>query len=416
MIRLVGGLVLNEDGTKLVPGDLLVDASGARPANGSAEGEALDCSGCWVVPGFVDMRCHLREPGEEHKEDIQSGLRAAARGGFTAVCALPGTTPVHDVRAVTEQMLARASGGPARLWPIGAITKGLRGKELAELADMLDAGAVAFSDDRYPIADRGLLRRAMEYARSFDALIALHCGDPSLDMGHAVHEGVFSVELGLRASPASAETVAVDAACELALVTGARVHLSHLSAARSVESLRRAKARGARLSADVSPHHLRYTDANLVGFSPMYKVLPPLRAEADRQALLEGINDRTIDAIATDHAPHAPLDKDCEFSAAEAGVIGLELALPTLMPLIDAGELQAAAALHALSNGPSRLLDQRDGFSRGDVTVVDPKADWVVDKLASKSQNSPLYGEAVVGAARFTLAYGSLQYRAGDRP
>lgn len=370
----------------------------------------LDCDGCWVTPGWVDLRSHLREPGEEHKETIRSGLAAAARGGYTAVCALPSTRPVHDVRAVTEQMMSRASGSGARLWPFGAITKGLEGRELAEMADMKAAGIVGVSDDYMAIGDLALLRRAMEYARTFDLLIALHCDAGGQVRGAMMHEGVVSTELGLPGSPSSDEVSGVATALELAAETGARVHISHVSSGRSAALIRRAKAEKLPISADVSPHHLTFCDEALRDFDPQFKVVPPLRTELDRAQLLQAVNDGTIDAIATDHAPHAALEKSCEFANARFGVIGLELAAPGLCALIKRGDLDKEPALRAAGDGAAALLGQKPGFERGDVTVIDPTYDWTVSRatLISKSINTPFLGATVHGAARFTIVGGKL--------
>ncbi|MFK8002282.1 MAG: dihydroorotase [Polyangiales bacterium] len=413
MLRLRGGWIAGTPGAPGSFGDLLVSSDGAqRIASTAVSPDAVDlsCEGCWVTPGWVDLRSHLREPGEEHKETIESGLSAAAAGGYTAVCALPSTRPVHDVRAVTEQMMSRASGSGARLWPFGAITKGLQGRELAEMADMKAAGIVGVSDDYAAIGDLALLRRAMEYARTFDLLIALHCDAGGQVRGAMMHDGVVSTELGLPGSPASDEVSAVATALELAAETGARVHISHVSSGRSAALIRRAKAEKMRISADVSPHHLTFCDEALRDFDPQFKVVPPLRSKTDRAQLREAVNDGTIDAIATDHAPHAALEKSCEFAGAGFGVIGLELAAPGLCALIERGELEREATLRAAGDGAAALLGQKSGFERGDVTVIDPDHDWTVARatLMSKSANTPFLGENVRGAARFTIVRGKL--------
>ena len=414
MLRLRRGWIAGTPGALGSIGDLLVSSHGAQRIATEAhspEGTVdLDCEGCWVSPGWVDLRSHLREPGEEHKETIESGLKAAAVGGYTAVCALPSTRPVHDVRAVTEQMMSRASASGARLWPFGAITKGLAGRELAEMADMKAAGIVGVSDDFRAIHDTALLRRAMEYARTFDLVIALHCDAGGQVRGAMMHEGVVSTELGIPGSPASDEVSAVATALELAAETGARVHISHLSCGRSAALIRQAKASDMKVSADVSPHHLTFCDDALAEFDPQFKVIPPLRSREDRRALLESVNDGTIDAIATDHAPHAALEKSCEFAEARFGVIGLELAAPSLCALIERGELEREATLRAAGDGAAALLGQLPGFERGDVSVIDPNHRWTVSRatLMSKSANTPFLGEHVRGAARFTVVGGQL--------
>lgn len=421
MLRLRRGWIAGTPGASGSIGDLLVSSAGAQRVTAEAsspEGSVdLDCDGCWVSPGWVDLRSHLREPGEEHKETIESGLTAAAAGGYTAVCALPSTRPVHDVRAVTEQMMSRAATSGARLWPFGAITKGLKGRELAEMADMKAAGIVGVSDDFTAIGDPALLRRAMEYARTFDLVIALHCDAGGQSRGAMMHDGVVSTELGLPGSPASDEVSAVATALELAAETGARVHISHVSCGRSAALIRRAKAEGLRVSADVSPHHLTFCDEALRDFDPQFKVVPPLRSKADRAQLIDAVNDGTIDAIATDHAPHAALEKSCEFANARFGVIGLELAAPGLCALIERGELEREPTLRAAGDGAAALLGQELGFERGDVTVIDPNQNWTVSRatLMSKSANTPFLGETVRGAARFTIVGGKLIHQRNQR-
>ncbi|MFT5359164.1 MAG: dihydroorotase [Polyangiales bacterium] len=421
MLRLRRGWIAGTPGAPGSIGDLLVSSSGAHRITLEAvspDGTVdLDCDGCWVSPGWVDLRSHLREPGEEHKETIASGLSAAAAGGYTAVCALPSTRPVHDVRAVTEQMMSRAAGSGARLWPFGAITKGLKGRELAEMADMKAAGIVGVSDDFTAIRDTALLRRAMEYARTFDLVIALHCDAGGQARGAMMHDGVVSTELGLPGSPASDEVSAVATALELAAETGARVHISHVSSGRSAKLIRQAKAENLKVSADVSPHHLTFCDEALRGFDPQFKVVPPLRSSDDRRALIDAVNDGTINAIATDHAPHAALEKSCEFANARFGVIGLELAAPSICALIDSGELEKEATLRAAGDGAASLLGQASGFERGDVSVIDPNLRWTVSQtsLMSKSANTPFLGDTVRGAARFTIVGGELIYKRNER-
>ena len=379
------------------------------------EAEIIDVTGCWVVPGLVDLRTHLREPGDEHEEDLETGLAAGAHGGFTALCAMPGTTPVNDTRAVTDLVLARASrlDGP-EVWPFGAITKGLRGEALTEMGELKAAGCVGVTDDRRSVSDAGLLRRAMEYARTFDLVVAQHCEEPALTRGSVMHEGPLSTRLGLRGSPAEAEEAAVTRDLRIAELTGARFHVSHVSTAGAVEAIRQAKARGLPVSADVTPHHLTFTDAALAEFDPNAKVLPPLRSSADREALRAGLEDGTLDAIATDHAPHAEPDKDCELAIAAFGMIGLETALPLVLALIADGSLSRRRAIEALTTGPAGVLGKRRTLEGADaLTVIDPEHEWTVDgtTLRSRSRNTPLLGQTLRGAARLTFARGRVIHR-----
>ncbi|HMI92284.1 MAG TPA: dihydroorotase, partial [Polyangiales bacterium] len=302
-----------------------------RGAADGIHGEAvrvIDASGRWVVPGFVDLHAHFREPGQEYKEDIASGLRAAAAGGFTAVCAMPNTTPINDTRAITEMMMARArNAGGSRLYPIAAATVGSDGKQLTEMSDLREAGAIGVSDDGRCVMNAAVMRRALEYARTFDLFFSQHCEDHHLTAGAQMHEGHISTRLGLAGWPSAAEDVIVARDLILAELTGARYHVAHISSLGAVRLLREAKSRGLPVTAEVTPHHLALTHEALLGYNTACKVNPPLRTEADRTALRDALRDGTIDCIATDHAPHTGLEKDCEFEAASPGMIGLEPAV-----------------------------------------------------------------------------------------
>lgn len=419
MLVLRGGWVVDPDGNVDVEADLLVRdgrvAEVGPRIDPPADAEVVDVTGCWVAPGLVDLRTHLREPGDEHEEDLESGLAAGAHGGFTALCAMPGTRPVNDSRAVTELVLARAGRleGP-EVWPFGAITVGLKGQALTEMGELRKAGCVGVTDDRRSVTDAGLLRRAMEYARTFDLVVAQHCEEPGLHRGSLMHEGPLSTKLGLRGSPAEAEVAAVARDLQLAALTGARFHVSHVSTAGAVDAIRRAKAAGLSVTADVTPHHLTYTDQALATFDTNAKVLPPLRSEADRAALREGLEDGTIDAIATDHAPHASMDKDCELAVAAFGMIGLETALPMVLALVRDGHLSRRRAVEALTVGPARVVGASRTLKGADaLTVIDPEREWTVDDttLRSRSRNTPLLGQTVRGAARLTFARGRVIHR-----
>lgn len=419
MLVLRGGWVVDPDGGVDAEADLLVRdgrVAGVAPAiDAPDDAEVVDVTGCWIAPGLVDLRTHLREPGDEHEEDLESGLAAGAHGGFTALCAMPGTHPVNDTRAVTELIRARASQleGP-EVWPFGAITVGLKGEALTEMGELQEAGCVGVTDDRRSVSDAGLLRRAMEYARTFDLVVAQHCEEPGLHRGSLMHEGPLSTRLGLRGSPAEAEVAAVTRDLQIAALTGARFHVSHVSTAGAVDAIRRAKAAGQSVSADVTPHHLTYTDQALATFDTNAKVLPPLRSEADRAALRRGLEDGTLDAIATDHAPHASPDKDCELAVAAFGMIGLETALPMVLELVRAGHLSRRRAVEALSAGPARVVGASRTLQGADAfTVIDPEREWTVDAttLRSRSRNTPLLGQKVRGAARLTFARGRVVHR-----
>jgi len=419
MLVLRGGWVVDPDGGVDAEADLLVRdgrVAAVGPAIDAADAQEIDVTGCWVVPGLVDLRTHLREPGDEHEEDLASGLAAGAHGGFTALCAMPGTRPVNDTRAVTELVLAGAARlqGP-EVWPFGAITMGLQGEALTEMGELRQAGCVGVTDDRRSVSDAGLLRRAMEYARTFDLVVAQHCEEPGLHRGALMHEGPLSTRLGLRGSPAEAEVSAVTRDLQIAALTGARFHVSHVSTAGAVEAIRRAKAAGQPVSADVTPHHLTYTDEALASFDTHAKVLPPLRSEADRDALRAGLEDGTIDAVATDHAPHAAYAKDCELAEAAFGMIGLETALPLVLQLVREGYLGRRRAVEALTTGPAGVVGRRRVLEGADAfTVIDPEREWTVDDatLRSRSRNTPLLGQRVRGAARLTFARGQLIHQA----
>ena len=374
----------------------------------------VDASGCWVSPGFIDLHVHLREPGSEYKEDIRSGLAAAAAGGFTTVCPMPNTTPVNDNRAITEMMVARgAEVSGARLIPFGAMTKGLHGEELAEMADMREAGAVGVTDDGRCVTNGAVMRRVMEYARTFDLLVSQHCEDHAMTEGAQMHEGAISTRLGLRGWPREAEDAIVARDLILAEATGARYHVAHISSMGAVRLLREAKSRGLRVSAEVTPHHLQLTHDALLTYDTHCKVNPPLRTEEDRAALREALADGTIDCIATDHAPHSVLEKNCAFDDAAVGINGLELAVPSLLPLVTEGVLTLSRLIEALTASPSRLVPDVEMGSlkvgaRADVTIVDPALRWTVkrDALRSKSHNTPLLDQEVTGRIRETWVGG----------
>jgi dihydroorotase len=373
----------------------------------------VEVPGALVLPGLVDMHAHLREPGQEYKEDLASGLAAAAAGGFTDVCSMPNTRPVNDTRAITEMLVhkARAIGG-TRLHPIAAITVGQKGDTLTEMADLREAGAVAVSDDGRCVTRSDVMRRALEYASTFDLPLIQHAEDHALTQGAQMHEGQTSTRLGLRGWPRVAEDIIVARDVILAEYTRAKYHVAHVSTLGAVRIIREAKSRGIAVTAEVTPHHLLLTDAALIGYETACKVNPPLREDEDLVALREALADGTIDCIATDHAPHSPLEKDCELDEAAPGMIGLELALPLMLGLVEKNVLPLARVVDALTRAPARVVGVRAPTLRegtpADFVVVDPKREHTItpDRLRTKSKNTPFLGRTVKGMVMMTLVSG----------
>jgi dihydroorotase len=384
---------------------------GLKPPAGA---ETVDASGKVVCPGFIDMHVHLREPGFEYKETIASGTRAAAAGGFTAVVCMANTLPVNDNRAVTDYILARAKvEGVVRVYPIGAVTRNLEGKQLAELAEQAEAGCVAFSDDGKCVMNAELYRRAMEYTLPFGVPIISHAEDCELAHRGTMHEGFVSTELGLAGQPAAAEDVMVARDIILAELTGAHLHIAHISTAGAVRLVRDAKARGIRVTAEVTPHHLLLTDEVVRSYDSNYKMAPPVRGKRDVEACLEALVDGTIDCVATDHAPHALSEKEGEFAEAANGIVGLETAVPLLLDrLVRPGVLDLPTLVTRLSTGPARLLNLPGGSlapgAAADVTILDLERSWTVDPAAfrSRGRNTPFAGLTGAGAPWMTLVGG----------
>jgi dihydroorotase len=450
-----GGRVLDPGrGLDTVADVLIENGRIAKVGADLAAAQVIDASGLVVCPGFVDIHCHLRDPGFEHKETIETGTRAAARGGFTTVCCMPNTEPPIDSRATVEYVLRTAAAvGLVRVLPIGCVSRGRHGEALAELADLGEAGVVGFSDDGNPVADGALMRRALEYSKALGLPIIDHCEEPSLTKEGVMHEGWVATRLGLRGQPAAAEEAAVERDIALAEFTGSRVHIAHVSTRGSVDLVRAAKARGMNVTAEVTPHHLTLTH-EAVAFSPAFpagksagrtagnggltpaggesglggydtnaKVNPPLRTREDVEACVEGLLDGTIDAIATDHAPHALEDKLCEFDQAAFGISNFETALGALLTLVPGGRLDLTAVVAKLTAGPvaALALDRRPGLdglgslapgAPADVVVLDPQREWVVEpeRFASKGRNTPLAGRSLRGQVIATVYGGRVVY------
>lgn len=405
---------------------LLEDGIVAEVGAGLArrEAEVFDASGLLVFPGFIDLHAHLREPGREYAETIASGLKAAAAGGFTAVCAMPNTDPVTDNRAIAEFVAAKARGeAGTRLYPIGAITKGQRGEELAEFGELRVAGAVALSDDGRWLADGALLRHAFEHASLFGMPLVQHAEDPTLSGGAPMHEGAVSTRLGLDGQPAIAEAAAVARDLLVAELAEGRLHVAHLSTARALALVRDAKARGLKVTCEVTPHHLTLEDVEVArsGFSTNAKMNPPLREARDLEALIAGVADGTVDAIATDHAPHHEDEKSVDFVSAPFGVVGLETAAAVVYDrLVSTRRLSLARFAEIFSSGPAAAFNlPGGGLSPGapaDVTVFDPELRWTVDasRFFSLSRNTPFEGWKLVGAPAATIVSGAVVWRRGS--
>jgi len=401
----------------LLDGEKIKEVAPAGKIAAPAHVEVFDATGLIVAPGFIDLHAHLREPGQESSETIETGAKAAARGGFTAVCCMPNTKPVNDNASVTRFILDRAKAGASvRVWPIGAASGESKGEAIAEIAGMKDAGIVAVSDDGKPIATAKLARQVMDYCRSLDLPVIEHSEDVSLAAGAVMREGVTSTRLGLRGMPAAAESVCVARDVQLAELTGARLHVAHLSAKASLEQVRWAKSRGLRVTCEVTPHHFTLVDED-VKYDSKFKMNPPLAAREDRDALLAGLADGTVDAIATDHAPHEPALKDVEFDRAPFGILGFETALAlALEQLVHSGRISLMKMVELFTSGPARVLGMERKIAAGqpgDLTIFTANQAWTynVKKSASKSRNSPFDGRAFKGGAMATIVGGQVVYK-----
>ena len=447
-ILITGGRILDPGrGIDRVADLMLADGvvRGIGPRMDPPEGfTVIDASGMVVCPGFIDLHCHLREPGFEYKETIATGTLAAASGGFTTVCAMPNTSPTMDTRATVDFVTRTArEQASVRVLPIGCVTKGSKGKELSEMGELAEAGVIGFSDDGHPVADPNVMRQALSYGSAHGLPIIDHCEAPELFRGGVMNEGWVSNHTGLRGAPNSAEDVMVSRDIALAEITGGRLHLAHVSTAGAVRAVRDAKERGINVTCEVTPHHLTLTDQAVLGhrggiapgefdaltteaYDTNAKVNPPLRSREDVDAMVEALADGVVDVIATDHAPHGPVEKLCTFDDAAFGISGLETALGSVMSLVHAGKVSLPSLIEAMTARPARFLldssasvDRRLGTLQGgapaDVTIFDPEAEWMVDSsnFASKGRNTPLDGVTLRGRVIATMVSGELLYRLG---
>jgi dihydroorotase len=382
------------------------------------DAQQVDVGGSLVVPGLIDIHVHLREPGQEYKEDVRSGTQAAAAGGFTSVACMPNTSPVNDNGAVTRLILEKAAeAGYANVFPVGTVTRGLQGETLAEMGELREAGCVAVSDDGRPVASGEIMRRAMEYSRSFEMPVISHAEDLSIVAGGVMNEGFVSTELGLKGIPRVAEDAMVARDVMLAEFTGARLHVAHVSTRGAVEIIRAARKRGVAVTAEATPHHFTLTEEAVRGYDTHAKMNPPLRTADDVAAIREGLADGTIGVIATDHAPHHPDEKNVEFNIALNGIVGLESALPLTLRLVAEGVLSLSQAIACLTCGPAHALNLDRGTlevgKTADVTIIDPNLKWTFNAadMFSKSRNTPFDGWKFVGAATMTICGGRVVYR-----
>ena len=423
MLLIKNGRVVDPASNTDAPMDVLLDGEFVKevgtPGKFAAlqEPEVFDASGMMVAPGFIDVHVHLREPGQESSETIETGTKSAARGGFTAVCCMPNTKPVHDNASITRFIVDKARRvGATRVWPIGAASVGSQGEAIAEIAAMKEAGIVAISDDGKPIATARLTRQVMEYCRSLDLPVIEHAEDVSLAAGAVMREGVTSTRLGLRGMPAAAESVCVARDVQLAELTGARLHIAHLSAKGSLDQVRWAKSQRLHVTCEVTPHHFTLIDED-VQYDSRFKMNPPLASREDREALIAGLADGAVDAIATDHAPHEPALKDVEFDRAPFGILGFETAIAlSLEQLVHSKKISLMRMVELFTTGPARVLGVERNLQAGgpaDVTIFSTSHDWTynVNDSPSKSRNSPFHGRAFRGAPMATIVAGKFAYR-----
>ena len=418
-IVLTNGIVIDPENRVEEKLDIVIAAGkivkvgkpGSIPTTGV---KVIDAANNLLVPGLIDMHVHLREPGFEYKETIATGTASAKAGGFTSVCCMPNTNPVNDNRSVTEFILSQARDAAARVFPIGAITKGSKGEELADIGELHSAGCIAISDDGRPVMNASIMRRALEYSRIFDMLVISHCEDTTLAAKGVMNEGIVSTELGLRGIPRAAEDVMTSRDITLAELTGARLHIAHVSTVGSVRMIRDAKSRGVKVTAETCPHYFSMTEEAVRGYNTLAKMNPPLRTADDVAAIKQGLKDGTIDVVSTDHAPHATDEKSGEFDYAAFGIVGLETALGLAFKLVEEGVLTLSETIAKLSANPAKILKIGKGSlstgSDADITIIDRSVDWIVDSsgFKSKSKNSPFNGWKLKGKAIQTIVGGVL--------
>jgi dihydroorotase len=418
-ILIKNGAILDPSRKLQQRGDLLiVDGKVATPGAGIKPDRMIDAAGCYVVPGLIDIHVHFREPGDEEEETIATGSAAAVAGGFTTVCCMPNTKPPLDNEGQVEFVLREAQRvGLANVFPVGAITKGRDGKELAEIGSMLERGAIAISDDGTGVGDAAVMRRALQYTRMFDGLIMQHCEEPAL-AGGAMNAGLVSTRLGLPGAPAEAEQLMIARDLLLNRAIRCRYHIQHLSTAWSVELIRRAKRDGESVTAEVAPHHLLLTDEACEGYDTNFKMNPPLRTAADVQACIEGVKDGTIDILATDHAPHSAEEKELDFASAPNGIIGLECALALYIEaLVTPGHIDWLRLVDMMSTRPASIVRLERGTLRegavADVTIINPELEWTIEvgKFVGKSRNCPFGGRKVKGRATTTIVGGEVKWQ-----
>ncbi len=419
-ILIRGGRVLDPAAEHDAVGDLLLVDGRVAAIGGKLRVDdafVIDAAGCWVAPGFIDLHSHLREPGQEYKENIATGGRSAAAGGFTAVACMANTHPVNDDPAMTDYILDRAKhDSPVRVYPVAAATKGLEGKVMTEMAALVAAGAVAFSDDGKTIMDSGVMRRVLQYSKLVEAPVITHAEDRTLVAGGVVNEGPVSTRLGLPGNPGIAEEIHISRDLTLARATGAHLHVAHVSTRGGIEQIRRGRELGIHVTSEVAPHHLALTDEAALDFDTNAKVAPPLRSADDRDACRAALADGTIDAIATDHAPHALHEKELDFREAPPGMIGFETAVAVVLDLVRTNEITPLELVRRLSTSPARILRVAGGSlamdTVADVVIVDPAREWTYDpaKGYSKSVNSPWAGQTLTGRVTHTIVGGQLVY------
>jgi dihydroorotase len=398
-------------------GNIVEIKQDALAGNESKETKIIDASGKIVAPGLIDMHVHLRDPGYEYKETIETGSRAAAFGGFTAVCCMPNTNPVNDCRQVTEYIVKKAvKADIVRVYPVAAISEGLKGDNLSEYGELKDAGAIALSDDGNPVMNSQLMRRALEYSSVFNLPVISHCEDFDLVSDGAMNEGAVATKMGLSGIPNAAESIMVLRDIALCELTGVPVHIAHVSTKESVRAIRDAKKRGVPVTAETAPHYFSLTDASIKDYNTNSKMNPPLRTEQDIEAICQGLVDGTIDVIATDHAPHSLIEKAVEFDQAANGIIGLETAVPLGLKLVEAGIIDITDLIEKMSKSPARILGLKIGLEIGktaDITIIDPEVSYCIDanRFQSLSRNTPFDGWDVKGRAVLTMVGGKIVYQ-----